>query len=129
MKKHFIPMLVLFAFMITMQSENILADHAHNEDFEYETRWIWNGKVWHVNQAASDDDIPHHMDTSVRTSTTQQSWTHMMYARAYFKSRYAHPRLEANGSPVQNLMQSGQMTNPLLKMRAKSKARKAVWHR
>lgn len=93
MKKHFIPMLVLFAFMITMQSENILADHAHNEDWEYETRWIWNGKVWHVHQAASDDDIPHHMDTDVSTSTTQQSWTHMMYARAYFKSRYAHPKV------------------------------------
>ncbi len=93
MKKHFIPMLVLFAFMMTMQSENILADHAHNEDWEYETRWHKNGKVWGVNQSASDDDIPHLMDTRVRTSTTQDSWTHMMYAEAYFKSRYENPNV------------------------------------
>ena len=93
MKKHFIPMLVLFTFMMTLQSENILADHAHNEDWEYETRWHKNGKVWGVDQYAYDDDIPHQMDTSVRTSTTQDSWTHMMYAEAYFKSRYEDPDL------------------------------------
>ena len=28
MKKHFIPMLVLCAFIMTMQSDNMLADHA-----------------------------------------------------------------------------------------------------
>lgn len=98
MKKHFIPMLVLFAFMMTLQSENMFAEYSYidNEDHEIETRWYWGTKVWSVIQYAKDDDKPHHLDTSVYNRTSQVSLRHTMYASAKFVSRYEHWKVKGD---------------------------------
>ena len=98
MKKHFTPMLVLLAFMMTLQSENIFAEYSYidNEDQESETRWHWNTTVWAVHQYAADDDKPQHLDTSVYNHATQASLRHTMYASAKFVSRYEHPKVKGS---------------------------------
>lgn len=88
MKKAF-SMLAMIVIMMTM----VTTLRSNNDDYEWETRYHWNNKVWRVQQVGDDTKDSGDLSTSVYGSTQQNSYSHGMYASASFNADYVNPKV------------------------------------
>lgn len=93
MKKAFY-MLATIVIMMTM----ITTLHSFNDDYEWETRFHWNNKVWRVEQVGDDSKDSGDLSTYVSSSTQQKSLAHAMYTYASFNSDYVNLQIEGTWS-------------------------------
>ena len=87
---------------MTIQSDTRSDNNDYNEDEQIE-EWYYdyppNGepiRIWKVKQHGSDSEDNGKLKTSVSIKAAQTSWTHALYAYAWFESRYHYSGIEGS---------------------------------
>ena len=94
MLKHFVCMLIIFAFFMTIQSNTRSDNDIYNEDEQLETRYYDYNHTWKITQYGRDSEGQ--LQTSAYISANQSRHRHSLYAYTFFYSSYSYPKIQGS---------------------------------
>ena len=102
MYKHFLCLLAIFTFFMTIQSDTRSDNYDYNEDQRLE-KWFYDYppnnepiRIWKIKQLGDDSEDNGRISTGVTIMAAQTSWTHSLWAYASFASEYQYSGVEGS---------------------------------
>lgn len=102
MSEHFLCLLAIFTFFMTIQSDTHSDNMSANEDQRLE-KWFYDYppnnepiRIWKIKQRGDDSEDNGNISTGVTIMAAQTSWTHSLWAYASFQSSYEYSGIEGN---------------------------------